>query len=99
MLQVRYSRLAEADLTRIAVYTRDRFGKEQAVRYIDDLESCCLRLAENAGMGRACDEIGTCLRRFEHVRHVIFYRKKKYGILISRILHAQMLPARHSMEK
>lgn len=99
MASLHYSRLAEADLRSIAIYTRDRWGKVQAVRYLNELEPCCRTLAENSGMGRACDEIRPALRRFEHARHVIFYRQQSNGIVVSRILHAQMLPVRHRMEE
>jgi len=91
----RFSRRAEADLLAIGVYTLRKGGKAQATRYLDELESCCQMLADNPGLGRACDDIRPGLRRMERGRHIIFYRQNARGILVSRILHQRMLPARH----
>ena len=95
MAVCRFSRRAEADLLAIGVYTLRKGGKAQATRYLDELESCCQMLADNPGLGRACDDIRPGLRRMERGRHIIFYRQNARGILVSRILHQRMLPARH----
>jgi toxin ParE1/3/4 len=92
---VRFSRQAEADLLAIGTYTLEMWGQDQATRYLDDLEACCVRLARDPGLGRACDDIRPDLQRFQQGRHVIFYRRDSDGILISRILHQRMLPERH----
>jgi toxin ParE1/3/4 len=70
----RLSRLAEADLTDIGAYTLQTWGADQALRYIDGLETCCRQLADNPQSGRPCDHIRPGLRRMEHARHVVFYR-------------------------
>lgn len=94
----RFSRKAESDLLDIARYTLDRWGEDRAIRYLNDLESCCEQLAGNPDLGRACDDIRPGLRRMEHGRHVLFYREDKSGgVLISRILHQRMLPKRHTI--
>jgi toxin ParE1/3/4 len=51
-------------------------------------------LARNPGIGRACDSVNPGLRRFEHERHVVFYRIVTGGIRVSRVLHQRMLPAK-----
>jgi toxin ParE1/3/4 len=79
---------------RIVSYTRNTWGEDQAARYFEDLEACCQMLAEKPELGRACDQVRPGLRRLEHGRHVVFYRKRQGGILISRILHQRMLPGR-----
>jgi toxin ParE1/3/4 len=91
----RFSRRAEADLLSVGDYTLRTWGKAQAVRYIGEIEVCCRMLAENTALGRPCDNIRPGLRRFEHGKHVIFYRQEPRGILVSRILHQRMLPDRH----
>ena len=92
----RFSPRAESDLLAIGAYTLDKWGNEQAVRYLDGLEACCQMLADNPALGRACDDIFPGLRRIEYGSHVVFYRKSPGGILVSRILHRRMLPERHS---
>lgn len=98
MATVRLSRLAEADLLDIGIYTLRTWGEDQTIRYFDDLETCCLQLAKNPRMGRACGHIRPGLHRMEHGRHVIFYRIEAAGILISRILHQRMLPNRQNID-
>ncbi|MBZ5607757.1 MAG: type II toxin-antitoxin system RelE/ParE family toxin [Acidobacteriia bacterium] len=92
MAVFRFSRLAERDLLGIAEYTLRTWGAGQAVIYLDELEACCRSLADHPALDRACDDIRPGLRRIEHGRHVVFYREKAGGILISRILHLRMLP-------
>jgi toxin ParE1/3/4 len=89
---VQFSAAAENDLLNIAEYTRQTWGEIQADRYLRAIEDCCLRLARNPRLGRACEEIRPGLRRMEEGRHAIFYRPEGAGILVSRILHQSMLP-------
>jgi toxin ParE1/3/4 len=90
-----FSRRAEADLLGIGRYTLRTWGKAQTVRYLDDLEACCQKLADNPTLGRTCDDVRPGLLRMEHGKHVVFYRQERGGIFVSRILHQRMLPARH----
>lgn len=55
-------------------------------------------LAANPALGRPCAWIRPGLRRFEKERHVFFYRCEDKGILVSRILHQDMLPDEQSFE-
>ncbi len=82
----------------IADYTVRTWGKVQAARYLGELEDFCVALADNPGLGRSCEEIRVGLRRMEHGSHVIFYRAKGGGVLISRILHLRMLPEKHPID-
>jgi toxin ParE1/3/4 len=93
----RLSRLAEIELTDIATYSLETWGIDQATRYIDALEACCQRLANNPQMGRTCEDVRPGLRRMEYERHVLFYRVEAEGILVSRILHQRMLPKKHAI--
>lgn len=98
MANFRFSRRAEADLLSIGEYTLREWDKSQAARYLGELEACCQMLADNPFLGRACDYVRPGLRRHEHGKHVLFYRREKGGILISRILHQRMLPERHDID-
>jgi toxin ParE1/3/4 len=85
-------------LLNISAYTLRTWGKEQAARYVGELEDFCQALADTPGLGRPCDAIRPGLRRIEHGSHVVFYRKQRGGVLISRILHERMLPEMHSID-
>ncbi|MBC8123997.1 MAG: type II toxin-antitoxin system RelE/ParE family toxin [Gemmatimonadaceae bacterium] len=88
----RLSCLAEADLIGTSNYSLRTWGADRAIRYIDSLEACCQRLADNLELGRLCEHIRPDSRRLEHARHVVSYRIEAGGILISRILHRRRLP-------
>lgn len=98
MAAFRFSRRAEADLLRIGKYTLHTWGRDQAARYIGELEECCQTLADNPALGQRSDEVRPGLRRLEHAKHVVFYRTVRGGILVSRILHQRMLPHLHAMD-
>ena len=98
MAIVRYSRRAESDLDGIAEYTLGMWGERQLDNYMGELEACCVRLAERPLLGRACEDVRPGLRRMEHGRHVVFYRKTAKGILVVRVLHRAMMPSRWSMD-
>ena len=99
MATFRLSRRAEADLTDIGAYTLRTWGKDQTIRYLDDLEACCQRLADNPASGRPCGHVRSGLRRMEQGKHVVFFRREAGGVLVSRILHERMLPERHAIDE
>ena len=98
MAAFRFSRRAEADLLRIAEFTLRTSGKTQAIRYRGEMEKCCQVLADNPALGRLWDDLRPGLHRLEHSKHVVFYRREPLGILVSRLLHQRLLPARHAIE-
>jgi toxin ParE1/3/4 len=95
----RLTRRAENDLLDIGRYTIRTWGLEQCAHYLDELEACCQRLADNPLLGRACEHIRPGYWRMEQGRHVIFYRIEKDSIIVSRFLHARMLPQLHLGEE
>ena len=92
MTTFRLSRRAEDDLTDIGIHTLNQRGERQTVRYIDNLESCCQKIADNPAARRPCDYIRPGLRRMEQGSHVIFFRRTGKDIVVIRILHKKMLP-------
>lgn len=89
------TRRAAVDFDEIAEYTIHRWGEQQAVRYLADLNECFVQLAENPALGRRCDEVAPQLRRIKQGRHVVYFRVHGPGVRILRILHERMLPERH----
>jgi toxin ParE1/3/4 len=97
--RVQYSRRAASDIKDIALHTMATWGKDQASRYIDELETLVAdTIANNPELGRPCDEIRPGLRRMECGSHVIIYRLTKATIVVSRILHKRMLPEKNIAE-
>ena len=88
---VTYREAAELDLLFIATYTRERWGIEQADRYVAAIEDCAELLADRPSMGRACTRLRVGLRRMEQGSHILFYFETKTGIRVSRVLHKSMM--------
>jgi len=99
MTAYRFSRIARLDLIKIADKTLDHWGSEQAVRYIDSLQRCFGLIPANPEIGLKCDRIRKHYRRIEHEKHVVFYRARKDGILIVRILHQRVMPENQQMDE
>lgn len=94
----RLSALAAEDFAAIYEYTLLNFGIRQADAYTDDLESVFNRLSSSPLMGHECQETAEGVRRHDHQRHAIFYRRRESDIFVIRILHQQMDPMRHFWE-
>jgi toxin ParE1/3/4 len=90
-----YSKCAERDLIKIYHDTVKEWGIAQADKYDTELENTVDLLANNPNLGRNCNEIRGELKRHEHGRHIIFYRKRKADIFIIRIIHGSMDVKRH----
>jgi toxin ParE1/3/4 len=90
-----YSKRSAQDLIKIYHDTARKWGIGQADKYDLGLEKAAELLAENPDIGRNCDYIRLHQRRFEHEKHIIFYRVRKDGIFIIRVLHQSMDVQKH----
>lgn len=97
MARYRLSAMAERDLADILDYTVDVWGEIQAEEYLNSIEVCCARIARMPLSGRSCNSLHPELRRMEHRKHVIFYAPDAHGVLIARVLHQSMMPARQEL--
>jgi toxin ParE1/3/4 len=91
----RITRAAERDLIEISRYTRERWGSEQARRYVSLLDARFVALAKNPQSGRPRDDIRTGYWCARESRHAIFYRLMGVEVEIVRVLHERMLPELH----
>ncbi|MBU0480928.1 MAG: type II toxin-antitoxin system RelE/ParE family toxin [Proteobacteria bacterium] len=82
---------ARKDLLEIALYTFERWGREQRNMYLNMMDDCFQQLAANPHIGIDCSDIRTGYRKMQAGSHVIFYRAKStQTIEIVRILHGRM---------
>jgi toxin ParE1/3/4 len=81
---------AQADIEGIWDYTMERWGEEQAVRYIRLLQDAIKAVAEKPRRGRPCDYIRAGYRKYPSGSHMIFYRTIAEGIDVVRVLHQSM---------
>jgi len=94
-MSFRLTREAEADIVDIYRYSVENFGEAQADTYHDGLSDCFRLLADTPLIGRDYGFLRPGLRRYEHASHSVYYRLADTGILILRVLHRRMDPARH----
>ena len=82
---------AKSDLKRIAVFTQQRWDKEQRNRYLRQLDAAFSRLALNPETGTQCDYILEGYRKFPILSHVIYYKiSDDQSVEIIRVLHKSM---------
>lgn len=95
MAEYRLTPAAERDLEAIWTYTLQRWGVEQANRYIDILTAAFAELANSPNTAPACDHVRPGYRRRSVERHMTYFRITGYGIAIVRVLHSRMDASRH----
>lgn len=87
---------AQADLEQIWDYACDRWGADQAERYLRELQHGIERAAVNPRIGRACDEVRPGYRKLPAGSHVLFYRVTADEVVdVVRVLHRRMDIDRH----
>lgn len=74
----------ERDLRDIYRYTLRQFGKPQALKYLNELQSVFGLIGEQPRIGRVYKGQ---VRQFVHNRHIVLYRIETDGVLIVQILH------------
>lgn len=89
------TRDAEADIAQIYLDGLAMFGEAQAEKYALEMDKRFSFLATKKIRGSDYGHIRPELRRADYVSHAVYYQHTDYGILILRILHGSMDPARH----
>ncbi|MBQ0721651.1 MAG: type II toxin-antitoxin system RelE/ParE family toxin [Gammaproteobacteria bacterium] len=78
---------AELDLESVWEYTAKTWGDNQAIKYIDDIETAFLLLVENPFLCRERTEFQPPVRIHHFQSHLIVYKQLGDDIGIIRILH------------
>ena len=81
---------AQADVEQIWAFSVDRWGRDQAEKYLREIQRGIDRAADNPMIGRVCDEVRSGYRRHPVGSHVLFYRVEGNMIDVVRILHKRM---------
>lgn len=79
---------AEVDLSMIWLNGAERWGVEQADRYVDGLFAVFDLLADFPGMARERDEFSPPVRIYPSGSHLVIYSLEGQGVQIIRVLHA-----------
>lgn len=96
-MAIRVQEAASLRLDEIYVYTRDRWGAEQADRYITDLFAAFERIESHGVASRPIPaEFGVEGFYFRHEHHFVYWRRLSNGdVGIVTILHERM----HQMDR
>jgi toxin ParE1/3/4 len=86
---------ARADLDGIWSYTAQRWGVDQAERYLRRIADAVDLVAETPALGRNCDYIRQGYQKYPVGSHVLFYRQVEDAVDVVRILHQNMDFDRH----
>lgn len=81
------SEIADKDLEEIFDYTMNKFGFDQAEKYLLQIDEIFKMLMKNPESGKQRNEIKEGLYSFPKDNHVIFYRILEDHIRIVRVLH------------
>jgi toxin ParE1/3/4 len=95
MAEFRLTPAAERDLEGIWTYTEQKWGADQADRYLDTMTGAFEELARAPEAAPACSHIRAGYRRRRVERHMIYFHITAYGVAIVRILHDRMDAMRH----
>lgn len=87
---------ARTDLEEIWDYTCDRWGVDQAEKYVREIQRAIERVVDNPGIGWACDEVRPGYRKHAVGTHTLYYRIASVDMIdVVRILHQRMDIDRH----
>jgi toxin ParE1/3/4 len=86
---------ARRDLLAIGDFTFERWGEDQCVRYLRQLDARMRALVKDEKLGRLCGPSLPGYWRCPEGRHVIFFRRDGRRVIVVRVLHERMLPERH----
>ena len=64
---------AKADLKSIAIYTQNKWGRDQRTTYLRQLDDTFYMLSETPELGSKCDFIKPGYRKLPIFSHLVFY--------------------------
>ncbi len=85
-----FSQLARADLKKIGDYiATESFSRSVARRFVDSVKYRCRTYAGQPMSAEARPELGEDIRCFPVGNYIVFYRPRKHGIDVLRVLHGR----------
>ncbi|HJD55852.1 MAG TPA: type II toxin-antitoxin system RelE/ParE family toxin [Rickettsia endosymbiont of Pyrocoelia pectoralis] len=92
---VNFTDSAKRDLENITNYSLKNWGKEQTLKYLDNIYDKIFDLSSKPDIGVLRSDLYSNLLIFPVKKHIIYYIKQVHGILVVRILHIHMYPKIH----
>ncbi|WP_341755171.1 type II toxin-antitoxin system RelE/ParE family toxin [Candidatus Tisiphia endosymbiont of Ptychoptera albimana] len=96
MVQCKFTNSAKRDLEDITDYTLKHWGRQQTIKYLDEIHNKAIALSLNPNIGTLRNDIYPTLLSFPTKKHILYYLKQEYGIIIVRVLHKHMYYKLHN---
>ncbi|MEM8894292.1 MAG: type II toxin-antitoxin system RelE/ParE family toxin [Bacteroidota bacterium] len=81
------SESADLDLEEIFTFSEEKFGFDQEVKYLGEIEDVFNLVVKNPEIGKNRTEVKPGIRSIVKSSHIIFYRINKNAIRIVSVLH------------
>lgn len=91
-MMLRLSPDAQLDISDIWAFTEERWGEDQAVRYVTRIRDALTELAAGRRSSRAADDILPGYRTCIIGSHTAYFRMDADDLIVIRILHQSMDP-------
>ncbi|PVZ86628.1 type II toxin-antitoxin system RelE/ParE family toxin [Serratia sp. S1B] len=95
----RLTRDAQSDLIEIHRFTMVQWGTVQSKKYLSGLRQTMRLLAATPSMGKNRPEVQKSVFSFPYVSHVIYYIEHEQQVVVFAVLHKNMLPLSHLIER
>ncbi|WP_052454703.1 type II toxin-antitoxin system RelE/ParE family toxin [Rickettsia hoogstraalii] len=92
MVKCDFTDSAKRDIEDIADYSLKNWGRQQTLKYLDEIYRKTLDLSINPNIGVLRSDIYPNLLSFPIRKHIIYYIKQEKGIMVIRALHTHMHP-------
>ncbi|PWQ96905.1 type II toxin-antitoxin system RelE/ParE family toxin [Leucothrix pacifica] len=93
-MTVRITEDAKTDIRKIYIYSYENFGEIKADEYVDALDAKLMDLP-NVLSSTDYGFVRDGLMRSNYQSHAIYYRIEASDVIVLRVLHQRMDPARH----
>jgi len=84
---------AQSDIAGIFSYTIEKWGENQAQKYLISIRKAFQRLREQPLKGNVRTELNPNIRSIVVEKHIIYYRQQDKTLEIVRILHGRQDPS------
>lgn len=89
-MRLQFTPAARADIDHIFDFTLERWGKDQALRYLREIQKCCDGLINGLSHIRSADHVRPGYFKEAVGVHVIYFHQTDAAIVVVRILHQRM---------
>lgn len=92
MRGIKYTPRASLEIEQITDYTDKHWGREQTIKYIDNMEALFVQLTLFPDMGETIGTPSSQTQKIAFQSHIIYYDVSDDNVIILAVLHKNQLP-------